>query len=206
MSYINFRVLDKFLKDFCFNDFLYICAIKQQDEENQKEYYNISSYTILLEQGYIKTLKNGALRLDKKGTEFLKNVSKSDEITEDTEKIVDWMVKIYKDREDGIVKNKQECKRRAQWFQDETGIYQNKLALLISSFMQDTYSKYSGLSIEEFKAQNPRMVLNNMLDNVFYKQDSMFDKHYTLNKSPLYQYFEDNQEYIEEIWKKNNLE
>lgn len=206
MSYINFKILDKFIECFKWDDFLYLCAIKQQDEENQKEYYNISSYTRLLEQGYIKTLKNGVLRLDKKGTELLKNISKSDEITEDTEKIVDWMVKIYKGREDGIVKNKQECKRRAQWFQDETGIYQNKLALLISSFMQDTYSKSYGLSIEEFKTQNPRMVLNNMLDNVFYKQDSMFDKHYTLNKSPLYQYFEDNRPHIEEIWSKNNLE
>lgn len=204
--FVNFRVLNNFLEQWSFKDFLYLCAVKQQEEESIKEIGEKVSLVRLLEHNYIKTLKNGALRLDKKGTEFLKNVSKSDEITEDTEKIIDWMVKMYKDREDGIVKNKQECKRRAQWFQDETGIYQNKLALLISSFMQDTYSKYSGLSIEEFKAQNPRMVLNNMLDNVFYKQDSMFDKHYTLNKSPLYQYFEDNQEYIEEIWKKNNLE
>lgn len=204
--YLNFKILDKFTSLFSIGDLLYLCAVKQQDNDNIDLMEEVVLKDKLLEQGYIKTLKNGEVRLDKKGTEFLKNVSKSDEITEDTEKIIEWMVKTFKDREDGIVKNKQECKRRAQWFQNETGIFQNKLAILISSFMQDTYSKSSGLTIEEFKSQNPRMVLNNMLDNVFYKQDSVFDKHYTLTKSPLYQYHLDNEDYIEEIWKKNNLE
>lgn len=200
--YLNFKILDKFQEQFSFREFLYLCAVKQQDKEYQEEYYSLNPNQKLLEQGYIKTLKSGELRLDKKGTELLKNISKSDEITEDTEKLCDWLVKVYKGREDGIVKNKQELKRRCQWFQDQTGIYKNKLALLLQCFIQDSYTKETGLTINEFKAENPRMVLSNMVDNVFWKPKDNFARHYNLTDSPLYQYYEDNKEYINKIWEK----
>lgn len=203
--YINFSVWDKFLKEFKTEDLLYILAVKQQDQENIEEYkgYNQSK---LLDLKYLKQIKNGELRLDKKGTEFLRDLGKSDEITSDTEKLALWLIELYQGREDGIVKNKQEIRRRTQWWCDQTGIYNNKTALLLKCFMQDCYTKSSGLTINEFKEQNPRMCMNNMLDNLFYKQESMYDKHYTLAKSPLWNYYEDNQEYIEDIWRKNNLE
>jgi len=201
--YLNFKILNKFQEQFSFSDLLYLCAVKQQDKENQEKYYSSQK---LLEQGYIKTLKSGEVRLDKKGTELLKNISKSDEITEDTEKLCEWLVKVYKDREDGIVKNKQELKRRCQWYQDQTGIYKNKLALLLQLFIQDSYTKETGLTINEFKAENPRMVLSNMVDNVFWKPKDNFARHYNLTDSPLYQYYEDNKEYIEKVWKSKDLE
>src|SRR5690606_18639303 len=204
--YLNFKILHKFLEQFSFHDLLYLCAVKQQDDESMKKYLSEEQYSVLLEQGYIKTLKNGEARLDKKGTELLKNISKSDEITEDTEKLCEWLVKVYKGREDGIVKNKQELKRRCQWFQDQTGIYKNKLALLLQCFIQDSYTKETGLTINEFKAENPRMVLSNMVDNVFWKPKDNFARHYNLTDSPLYQYYEDNKEYIESVWKSKNLE
>ena len=53
--------------------------------------------------------------------------------------------------------------------------------------------------------QNPRGVLSNMLDNLCFNPTSVFDKHKTLDKSPLYKYFEDNQEYIEKMWESKNL-
>lgn len=204
--YINFKVLDKFTSLFSVSDLLYLCAVKQQDEESMKEIGEKISVIRLLEHNYIKTLKNGEVRLDKKGTELLKNISKSDEITEDTEKLCEWLVKVYKGREDGIVKNKQELKRRCQWFQDQTGIYKNKLALLLQCFIQDSYTKETGLTISEFKVENPRMVLSNMVDNVFWKPKDNFARHYNLTDSPLYQYYEDNKEYIESVWKSKNLE
>lgn len=203
--YANFNILDKFLKEFKLEDLFFILAVKQQDQENIEEYrgYNQSK---LLDLKYLKTIKNGELRLDKKGTEFLRDLGKSDKISEDTEKLSLWLIELYKGREDGIVKNKQEVRRRAQWFSDETGIFQNRLAVLLQCFMQDCYTKESGLTIQEFKEQNPRMCMNNMLDNLFFKPETVFDKHYTLAKSPLNNYFEDNQQYIEEVWRKNNLE
>lgn len=204
--YINFRILNKFQEQFSFHDLLYLCAVKQQDEESMKRYLSEEQYSVLLEQGYIKTLKNGEVRLDKKGKELLNKISKSDEITSDTEQIANWLISVYKGREDGIVKNKAELKRRLQWFQDQTGIYRNHLALLLKCFMQDTYTKESGLSIQEFKEQNPRMVLSNLVDNVFWTPKNNFARHYNLDDSPLWNYYQDNQKYIEEIWRKNNLE
>lgn len=204
--FVNFKNLDKFLKEFKTEDLFYILAVKQQDQENIEEYYSLNTNQKLLELKYLKQLKNGELRLDKKGTEFLRDLGKSDEITDDTEKLSLWLIDLYKGREDGIVKNKQEIRRKLQWFSDQTGIYNNRLAVLLRCFMQDCYTKESGLTIQEFKEQNPRMCMNNMLDNLFFKPESMFDKHYTLSKSPLNNYFEDNQKYIEEVWRKNNLE
>lgn len=204
--YLNFKILNKFKEQFSFSDLLYLCAVKQQDKEYQEEYYSLNPNQKLLEQGYIKTLKNGEVRLDKKGTELLKNISKSDEITEDTEAICKWLVDVYKGREDGIVKNKQELKRRCDWFQKQTGIRGKKLTFLLQLFIQDTYTKETGLTINEFKKENPRMVLSNMVDNVFYRPESRYDKHYILDKSPLYTYLEDNKEYINKIWEKYGRE
>lgn len=204
--FINFRVLNKFLEQFSLHDFLYLCAVKQQDEESIKEIGEKISVIRLLEHNYIKTLKNGEVRLDKKGTELLNKISKSDEITSDTEQFANWLISVYKGREDGIVKNKTECKRRLQWFQDQTGLYRNHLALLLKCFMGDTYTKESGLSIQEFKEQNPRMVLSNLVDNIFWTPKNNFARHYNLDDSPLWNYYQDNMEYIEEVWRKNNLE
>lgn len=204
--YLNFKILDKFLEQYLIEDFLYLCAVKQQDDETQKEYYSLNPNQKLFEQGYIKTLKNGEVRLDKKGTELLNKISKSDEITSDTEQFANWLISVYKGREDGIVKNKAELKRRIQWFQDQTGLYRNHLALLLKCFMGDTYTKESGLSIQEFKEQNPRMVLSNLVDNVFWTPKNNFARHYNLDDSPLWNYYQDNQKYVEEVWRKNNLE
>ena len=48
--------------------------------------------------------------------------------------------------------------------------------------------------------QNPRGVLSNMLDNICFSPISVFDKHKTLDKSPLYIYYEDNKEYVNQVW------
>lgn len=72
--------------------------------------------------------------------------------------------------------------------------------------MGDTYTKESGLSIQEFKEQNPRMVLSNLVDNIFWTPKNNFARHYNLDDSPLWNYYQDNMEYIEEVWRKNNLE
>lgn len=203
--FINFEKLYKFQDKFKLEDLFYLLAVKQQDNEAINEYKTSNEYK-LLEEGYTKNLKNGELRLDKKGQKLLKDLGTSNAITEETEKLSEWLIQLYKGREDGIVKNKQQIKFKLQWFSDETGIYRNSLALLLQCFMNDCYTKESGLTIQEFKEKNPRMCMNNMLDNLFFKPESVFDKHYTLSKSPLYNYFEDNKEYVEQVWAKNGIE
>lgn len=145
------------------------------------------------------------VRLSKKGSELLINLSFEGAVDEETEILVNWLINVYKSKSGGIIKNKTEIRRRCQWFKTITNITGNKLAVLLQSFIQDTYNEQDGLTVKEFMEQNPRGVLNNMLDNLFFSPTSVFDKHYTLDKSPLYNYFTDNQEYVENIWRQKNL-
>lgn len=71
----------------------------------------------------------------------------------ETEVIADWLINIYKAKSGGIVKNKTEIKRRIQWFKTVTQIKGNKLAVLLQSFLQDTYNEQDGLTVKEFMEQ-----------------------------------------------------
>lgn len=205
MNYINFKILDKFLKEFKIEDLFYILAVKQQDQENIEEYYNLNTNQKLLDLKYLKQLKNGELRLDKKGTEFLRDLGKSDTVSEDNKKIVEWFVKSYKER-GGFVKNKTECLRRCEWFSNQTGFFQNQLAILISLFTLDTYNQDSGLTVQEFMKENPRGVLSQLIDNLFYSPPNHFAKNYSLDHSPLWTYYENNKEYVEQVWREKGIE
>ena len=203
--YINFTVLEKFLeKGWKLEDLLYLCATKNKDAEHAEKYNENKEK--LIEAGFVKLLKDGSPRLDKKGTDFLNKVSKSDRISPETEKLSDWITNYYKKRKGGIVRNKAELKRRCEWYSNITGISGNALAVLVSLFINDVYDSESGLSIEEFKEQNPRMVLNNMAENIFWKPNNHFSKNYTLEDSPLYEYFEANKKYVETQWKRKEIE
>lgn len=203
--YINFIVLEKFLKKgWSLEDFLYLCAVKNQDKENSEKYG--ASKEKFIEEGYVKLLKKGEERLDKKGTDFLNKLGKSDKITPETEKLSEWIANYYKNKKGGIVRSLPNIKRRCQSFCDETGFYGNKTAILIYCFINDSYDKESGLTIEEFKEQNPRMVLSYMAENIFYSPPSHFSKHFNLDDSPLYQYYLNNKKYIEQQWKKNGVD
>ena len=96
--------------------------------------------------------------------------------------------------------------RRLQWFSEQTGFTQNKLAVLIRCFITDTFDQSAGISLNEFKEQNPRMVINNICENMFWTPKDHFARHYKLDESPLYIYLEDNEEYINQVWLKNNIE
>ena len=66
--------------------------------------------------------------------------------------------------------------------------------------MQDTYDPECGQSFYDAKKYNPRLILSNLAENLFWMPQSHFDRHYTLDKSPLFTYYEDNQEYIKQVW------
>lgn len=184
-----------------------LIAIKQKEKDDIVGlYYDEEVIDDWLSIGWIKRLKKGDLRIDTKGELFLKSLSGGGDISESTEKIIEWLIKIYKSKEEGIVKNKRETLRRCQWFSEQTGFFENKLAILLKSFVEDTYSHSSGMSKEEFKKVNPRMVLSNMIDCVFWKPPNNFARHYTLDDSPLWRYYEDNIDYINKLWIKHKVE
>lgn len=203
--YINFKVLSKSNIDF--QDILFLVAIKQKEpQEIQELYYNQDIVEEWLSCGFLKRLKKGELRIDAKGEKFLKDLSSSVDISPETEVIVDWITRVYKGKTGGIIKNKTETKRRCSWFINETGIDKNRLALLLRCFIQDTYDKDCGKTIEQAKTDNPRLVLSQMADNIFWSPPNNFSRIYKLDESPLYTYYEDNTGYINKIWNENGEE
>ena len=126
-------------------------AVKSEDEfyiNNYKEKEKA------LEENYIKQIKSGDYRLDKKGKDVLNKLSKSDSITPETEKLAEWIANYYKNKKGGIVRNKKELQRRIQFFTDETSIRGNALAILISCYINDSFDESSGLTMQEFKDLN----------------------------------------------------
>ena len=200
--YLNFNTFRKLklTEEFVF----FLLAVKSEDEHYIENFKDKEKF---LEEGYIKQIKSGDYRLDKKGKEILNKLSKSDAITPETEKLAEWIANFYKNKKGGIVRNKKELQRRIQWFIDETSIKRNALAILISSYINDSFDESLGLSMQEFKEQNDgRMTLSFIPENVFWKPLNHFQKNYTLDESSLYNYYLDNQKYIEDIWKSKGVD
>jgi hypothetical protein len=210
--YINFTVLHKYRLTAL--DLVFLVAIKQCKLTYLEENLTDSDYKRLDTLSLLKHIKAKhkdesllvSLRLSNIGVKILADLSYEGAVDEETEILANWLINIYKEKNGGIVKNKTEIKRRIQWFKTITQIKDNRLAVLLQCFIQDTYNDQDGLSVKEFMEQNSRGVLSNMLDNVCWNPASLYDRHRTLDKSPLWQYYEDNLEYVNQIWKSKNLE
>ena len=210
--YLNISVFTK--SNLQFSDLVFLAAINQTETDWLIENLNEGVYSRFNELSLIKHIKQKSkkehlytsLRLSDSGKSLLVNLSYEGAVDSETEVIADWLINIYKAKSGGIVKNKTEIKRRIQWFKTATQIKGNKLAVLLQSFLQDTYNEQDGLTVKEFMEQNSRGVLSNMLDNVCFNPTSVFDKHKTLDKSPLWQYYEENIEYINKVWESKGLE
>ena len=210
--YLNISVFTK--SNLQFSDLVFLAAINQTETDWLIEILNEDVYNHFNELSLIKHIKQKSkkehlytsLRLSEQGKSLLVNLSYEGAVDSETDIIADWLINIYKAKSGGIVKNKTEIKRRIHWFKTATQIKGNKLAVLLQSFLQDTYNEQDGLTVKEFMEQNPRGVLSNMLDNVCFNPTSVFDKHKTLDKSPLWQYYEENIEYINKVWESKGLE
>lgn len=210
--YLNISVFTK--SNLQFSDLVFLAAINQTETDwlienlNEDVYRRFSAFSLIthIKQKSKKEHLYTSLRLSDSGKSLLVNLSYEGAVDSETEVIADWLINIYKAKSGGIVKNKTEIKRRIQWFKTVTQIKGNKLAVLLQSFLQDTYNEQDGLTVKEFMEQNSRGVLSNMLDNICFSPTSVFDKHKTLDKSPLYIYYEDNKEYINQVWLNKGLE
>jgi len=207
--YINFQL---FKNSGLENSDIYFLAAAKQIEKTVLEELTEQTFNRLNSLGLLTSVKGKKgdnplhnVRLSKKGSELLNNLSFEGSVDNETEVLANWLISIYKSKSGGIIKNKTEVKRRIQWFKTITQISGNRLAVLLQCFINDTYNEQDGLSVKEFMDNNPRGVLSNMLDNVCFSPTSVFDKHKTLDKSPLYTYYEDNREYVEQIWESKRL-
>jgi len=203
--YINLTQTKKHLQR---GDLELLCGLKQVDtgyliqelSENDLERFKTLNFITEVKSGKKGDHPYSKLRLSDSAKKLLIECSFEGSPDEETKKIADWVFLVVKGRSGGIVKNKTECIRRLQWYKTISGISGNFLAILIQCFMTDTYDSNLGLSVKEFMESNPRGVLNNMADNIFFSPTSMFDKHYTLDKSPLQRYFEENEKYVKDLW------
>lgn len=210
--YINLSVLAK--SGLEYSDLVFLCAINQTQTDWLIENLTEDIYSHFERLSLIKHVKQkskkehlyNSVRLSDLGKSLLADLSYEGAVDSETEIIADWLINIYKSKSGGIIKNKTETKRRIHWFKTVTQIKGNKLATLLQCFIQDTFNEQDGLSVKEFMEQNPRGVLSNMLDNVCWSPTSLYDKHKTLDKSPLWQYYEDNTEYVNKVWQSKNLE
>ena len=202
--YINLSVLGK--SGLEYSDLVFLAAIKQVDKKVLENltgdiFNRLEGLSLLIS---IKGKKGDNpiynIRLSEKGKKLMTDLSFEGAVDEESEKIRDWVVSVYKNKNGGIVKNKTELGRRIHWFKTITEIKGNFLAVLIQCVMQDTYDPECGQSFYEAKKDSPRLILSNLAENLFWMPQSHFDKHYTLDKSPLFTYYEDNQEYIKQVW------
>ena len=200
--YINLKQLKKCGVDF--NSIVILNIIKQNTSGTQEAFLSDLGVDWESIKDYVEFTKKGSTneskaRLNKKGKELLIKLVTSS-VDEDTEKIGEWIKKTYKSRPSGIVRNYKELLRRCQWFSDVTNIKQNELATLIKSFMVNTYDPESGMTIEEAKKNNPFLVLSNIAENMFFSPESHFDKYYTLDKSPLWRFYDDNIDFFAKVF------
>ncbi len=202
--YINLSVLGK--SGLEYSDLVFLAAIKQVDkdvlEKLTGDVFNRLEGLSLLTSIKGKKGDNPIynIRLSEKGKKLMTDLSFEGAVDDESEKIRDWVVSVYKNKNGGIVKNKTELGRRIHWFKTVTEIKGNFLAVLIQCVMQDTYDPECGQSFYDAKKDNSRLILSNLAENLFWMPQSHFDRHYTLDKSPLFTYYEDNQEYIKQVW------
>lgn len=218
MAYFNFdRAMGR--NNMTPMDVLVLQLIHQNESRDEDMTDYIATYITdefkdrIFEEGLARNLKNKKLneieriRLTKKGRNLLNKLQERGKFLKEDEVIADWMVKVYEKRPNTVRTNKTELTRRIQWFREETNIRKNYLASLIQNFLNDTFQEdpHSRKNFEdqlkEFKENNPRAVLSLKAENVLWSPPNRYARYYQLEDSPLYNYYKDNIEYIENIWK-----
>jgi len=218
MAYFNFqRAYSKY--NISPLDLLVMQLIHQNERSDEDTTDMIARYItdefkkFLEENGYSKNLKNKKLndieriRLTKKGRKLLNDLQKRGSFKKEDEVIAEWIEGVYKKRDNYVKSNLTELKRRVQWFREETGIDRNRLATLVKCFLDDTFiqdddiGKNFNEQFKEFKQSNPRAVLSLKAENIMWTPPDRYAKYYQLENSPLYQYYLENEEYVEKHWK-----
>jgi hypothetical protein len=192
MAYINTKILKQHNLNLQQVSLLQILhQNKTEDMSELLESYN-GDLDVLNEKGLLSEVKAKSkqesvykrLRLSKKGSELLNNLSIVD-IDEDSLKIYDWIAEIYK-QSGKELGNQKKTKQFIAQFSKESGIHKNSLAFLIQSFVND----------------ESQFEWSKVLQYLFFKGDSVFAIRFDLHSSKLYQYYLKNENYFLEKFKK----
>lgn len=150
----------------------------------------------LLEKRYIRLIKGkkgdselARVRIDKKGSELLENLS-IPEVTQGDLDMYDYLVGIYisHEDEDRIVGNKKKVKLYC-------AILRNHLSLSLHQFYWLCW-----MFLDEYK-------FTKKLENVFFDSNkNRYGKFINnIEDSPLYQWYDENKDKVEQFWKNKNL-
>ena len=205
--------LDVFFKSkITAEEFILLSVIQQNSNGSQRErlleldsdYSSVSEYVKFVKAKNKTQSIHELIRLDKKGSKLLVDLFTYSP-SEDTEKIISWIETTYKSM-GKFIKNRKEACRRCEFFSKSTGIEKNKLAFLLQTFMQNVYNPdIHGDNFIEAKKQNPNLVLSNQVENIFWQKENVFSKHYSLDNSPLYTFYLDNEEFFDIHFKKYEI-
>lgn len=194
MSYINYEILTS--KNLSLNELPVLQLIKQNKTEDlsQEIKFQVEDTAIIekwLNIGYIEIIKGKKgqteyqkLRTTKLGNKVLEDIATAN-TSEDSLKIFDWISELYK-QSGKELGNQKKTKQFIAQFSKESGIEKNSLAFLIQSFVNDeTLFEWS-----------------KVLQYLFFKGDSIFAVKFDLYASRLYQYYQKNEDYFNEQFKK----
>lgn len=217
--YLNFKkIFEKFPMEPVRSIMLLQAIHQQRGEDNEEHIAMIMEDDILdsfVEEGLVETIKGtkkdseiSKLRTTKKGRQFLLDLQRDSDWDDEDETIANWIEGVYKKKPSYVKSNMSELKRRLNWFKFETGIHRNELSVLLTSFIQDSFvddpndKRPFNERFRDFKAQNKRAQLSNKAENIIFTPKDMYQKAYNLEQSPLWDYYRNNEKYIESKWKK----
>lgn len=187
--YINFKLLEA--KGLSPSDFIVLQMCRQQKNEDLSK--NLEAFVkdeeILLSfeaDGLIQQVKGSKkdnffrkFRTTKKGNELLDDLESFDVLEEDLV-IFNWIAGIYKKR-DKSIGNATKAKSYIASFRTLTGITKNKLAFLLTKFINDETS-------QQYSQQ---------VDYIFFKPPNVFTTRFSLGESKLYKFYEKHKEYFD---------
>lgn len=195
MSYVNIKLFEK--SGLLPSDLLFLAAIKQIETEfllknlTEDDYNRFKTLSLVK---HIKVKKKDehpyvSLRLDKKGTDLLDNLS-TPNVTEEHLKMRDYLIQMYLSHED---------KERVVGNKKLIGIY---IAVLQNYLAIDIYRFY--YLCEYFLSEH---VFTKKLENIFMDRNKIrygeFKNH--IEDSALYQFYEQKKSDVEWYWKQKNL-
>ena len=185
--YINTEYLES--KSISLIDICILQLAKQQRSENQEAYLEKYEKDVeyLEKSGLLKTIKGkkkdskmSKIRISKAGEEVLTNVE-IPEANEDDITLFNWLKTKYLDMGKKLG-NQKKTKIYIALFRAHSGIERNKLAFLMSTFLDDERN----------------MEYNMVLEYALYKPQNAYNTKFNLEESRLYQYYLTHEEYFKE--------
>ena len=185
--YFNLKYMET--HNLVFMDIFILQIAKQQKSEDLTKYLEKEKLRVqeLLAAKLLKKIKGhkkdpemSKIRISKEGEEILSNIEIA-EINGDDLTVFEWIKGVYLSREK-VLGNQKKTKLYIALFRVHSGIDRNKLATLISAFLED----------------DRNMQYNNCMEYAFFKPQNAYNTKFNLEESRLYQYYLTHKVYFDE--------